>query len=273
MLRQFYLIIVFLIVSGCLTRAVQTESLLESKNDLPRSFEIKNVEFIDQSSGFCGPATLTMALRYHHLDTSVDNVSPFVFTPGAKGSFQADMISGARRFGLMAIQLNNLNDLLAEIAAGHPVIIFENLSLSWLPNWHYALAVGFDLDKKEIILHSGHDAYFHWDLRKFERSWMLGDYWGLVVLPAGELASSASELSHSAAAVALEQLKKMTEAEKSYLKILSKWPRSLVSLIGLANIYDQAGKRKDAVRILRLAVQYHPESEAARHNLKVAESK
>ena len=72
--------------------------------------------------------------------------------------------------------------MLTEIAAGNPVIIFENLALSWLPQWHYALALGYDLQRQEIILHSGHDANFRWDLSKFERSWMLGDYWGLVVL-------------------------------------------------------------------------------------------
>ena len=53
-----------LISSGCATRAVQSEALLKNPGLLPEKSLIQNVEFIDQSAGYCGPATLTMALRW-----------------------------------------------------------------------------------------------------------------------------------------------------------------------------------------------------------------
>ena len=150
--------------------------------------------------------------------------------------------------------------------------IFENLGLSWAVQWHYALVLGYDLKKQEIIMHSGHDAFYHWDLRKFERSWMLGDYWGLVVLPAGQLSVTADELAHVTSAVGIEKANKSIEAEKSYRKILEKWPTSLVALVGLANLVYKNGQKNEAVKLLRRAAIAHPESEAVQHNLAIAES-
>lgn len=259
---------------GCATPAKQTKNLLEfPPQNISPFHEIQNVDFIDQSQGYCGPATLAMAMRWTGKDITVEEVAALVYTPGAQGSFQSDMISACRRQGLMAIPINNLSDLIIEVSANHPVIIFENLSFSWAPQWHYALIVGYDLNKKEIIMHSGHNAYARWDIEKFERSWMLGKYWGLVILPSGQLSATGEELSHVSAAVGLEQAKKQEEAQVSYLKILQKWPTSLVAMVGLANIYYQNGHRVESLRWLREAVRLHPNSSIAQHNLSVVESK
>ncbi len=261
-----------LFLVGCVTKAVQTEALLTQPLKIPKSSKINNVPFIDQAVGHCGPATLTMAMQWAGLPVDVNQIAPQVYTLGAKGSFQSDMIGASRRQGLMAIPISSLSSLLTEVAAGHPVIVFENLAVSWLPQWHYALVHGYDLQKQVIIMHSGPDANYHWDLSKFERSWMLGDYWGLVVLPAGELAATGNELAHVTAAVGLEKAQKNAEAEKSYRKILQKWPTSLVALIGLGNLVFQKGQRSEAVQLLRQATKAHPQSKAAWHNLAVAEA-
>ncbi len=254
---------------GCATRAVQTEALISGPQAIPGSYKIEKVPFINQTAGHCGPATLTMAMRFAGQDVSFEEISTLTYTPGLKGSLQQDLISASRRHGMMAIPIHNLSALLKEVSAGHPVIVFENLALSWAPQWHYALVFGYDLQKQEVIMHSGPNAIFHWDMKKFERSWMLGDYWGLVVLPAGDLAVSADELTHLTAAVGLESANKIPEAEKSYRKILEKWPNSLVTLIGLANIAFNKGDRKEAQRLLQAAVKNHPESSAAKNNLAI----
>lgn len=271
-LKLNHIFIFGFLVSGCATQAVQTEALLRSPGFLSRNSLIQNVEFLDQSVGYCGPATLTMALRWAGYSVNVDEIASQAFTPNMKGSLQSDMISAARRSGAIAIPIRGLKELFLELEAGHPVIIFENLSLSWAPLWHYALVLGFDLDRQQVIMHSGHDAYFHWDMSKFERSWMLGDYWGLVVLPAGHLAVSGSERKHVTAVVGLERAGYFKAAEKSYRKILERWPQSLISLIGLANLNFKNGDINKAIWLLRKAQKFHPESEAVKHNLEVAEN-
>ncbi|MCC2679443.1 MAG: hypothetical protein K0R29_2019 [Pseudobdellovibrio sp.] len=261
------------VLSGCITPAMQTAALLaEPPSDLPDVMEIKDITFVNSPKAFCGPASLTMAMGWAGETVSVDTIADEVYTSSMRGSFQEDLIGSSRRHGLVAIPVRNLDNLLREVAAGHPVIVLENLSVSWLPRWHYALVIGYDLKKQDVIMHSGKSAYYRWDMRKFERSWLLGDYWGLVVLPAGTLAATGTEQEHLDATVGLEQAERYLEAEKSYKKILERWPKSLVALIALGNMAYQQGRNADAVGWLKRAVQAHPESEEARYNLKVAES-
>ncbi|OYZ23079.1 MAG: hypothetical protein B7Y39_06210 [Bdellovibrio sp. 28-41-41] len=262
--------ITFSILStGCATRAPAQESLLKSLS-LPSSYTIPNVEFVDQAKDFCGPAVATMALRWNGIDVEVDSVAEKVFTPGLAGSLPIDVISANRRYGMLAIPVNSLDSLLTEIAANNPVIVFQNLTLSWAPQWHYALVVGYNLTEKKIILHSGNQPYMKVDLSDFEYTWKLADNWGLVVLSPDKLSASASEMDHVKAAVVLEQMKKSDDAAASYQRILEKWPDNLVALIGAANSAYRNGKRAHAIQLLKHAVKVHPESVAAKNNLIIA---
>ncbi|MBC7457226.1 MAG: PA2778 family cysteine peptidase, partial [Bdellovibrionaceae bacterium] len=198
-----------------------------SLQEFQKPIRISNVPFINQQVGQCGPATLTMALNYLGNGISVDEVAQQVYTPGMKGSLQTDMVTAVRRQGLLAIPIDSLDSLLREVSKGNPVIVFENLALSWFPQWHYALVFGYDLSKETVTMHSGSEKNKEWDIRKFERSWKLGDYWGLVILPADQLSATASELVHANAAVGLEQVGKKEQALTAYKTMLSRWSTSL----------------------------------------------
>ncbi len=239
--------------------------------DLPRAAKVAGVPFIEQATKQCGPATLAMATAWAGYPIPVAELTKEVYTPGAGGSFQSDMASAARRNGLLALPLHGLPSLMSEIAAGHPVVIFENLAFTWYPMYHYALVYGYDLGEQSIIMHSGPVKEKHWDLRKFERSWMLEDYWGLIVLPPGVLAASADDLAHATAASALEQVGRLAEAKKIFESILVKWPTSLPALIGLANQAYANDESEMAVRYLETATKAHPAASAAWHNLAIAQ--
>lgn len=261
---------IYLMLLSCASVPKQTEALLTGFYDGPSAHRIQNVPFIEQSASHCGPAALTMVLNYWQKTISLEEIAPQVYTPGMKGSFQTDMITAARRQGMMAIPISGLRDLLREIESGHPVIVFENLSVSWLPQWHYAVVFGYDLRQEVALMHSGPEKNKSWDLRKFERSWMLGDYWGLVVLPPDKLTATAKEIDHVKAAAALEELGKKEEAEKAYLRILKKWPHSLGALIGLGNIKYSENRTRQAEEYLTQATKSHPNSAIAWHNLTIA---
>ena len=255
-------------VLGCATGAPQTQSFLNAHGKLPAIYEMQNVAFLDQAAAYCGPASLSMVMHWAGKDVLPETLAAQMLTPDLNGSLQNDMIGAARRNGMMAVTIHDLPNLLAEVSGGHPVIIIENLGLSWFQQWHYAVVIGYDLNKKEIILHSGHRAFAREDLTVFENSWRLGEYWGLVVLRPGELAITADERAHVTAAAGLELVKKNKEAMISYRRILKKWPKSLVELIGMANVTYACGNKKEAAAFLRSALKYHPHSEAAKHNLK-----
>ncbi len=257
---------------GCASATYQTDQLLLNiPTGMNRTAEVIGVPFIDQEIGHCGPATLAMVMQWSGKKISAEELAKQVYTPGMKGSFQTDMISATRRNSMMAIQIDGLTNLLNEVSFGHPVVVFENLALTWAPQYHYAVVYGYDLDKEFVIMHSGPEKAKQWDIRKFERSWKLVDYWGLVVLPPGQLAATGSELSHVTAAAGLEQLAMFDAATISYVAILKRWPDSLGALIGLGNIYYNKKEFKKSVTYLRQAVKAHPESSHAKHNLAVAE--
>ena len=275
---RFLLILIFITASsagglvGCVSATKQVDDLLLAPPaDLARQGEIENVPFINQAAGHCGPATLTMAMNWNGHRTTVDEVAPLVFTPGMNGTFQTDMIGASRRLGMFAVPIEGVATLLREVSAGHPVIVFENLALEWIPQWHYALVFGYDLEAQTVLMHSGPESSKVWDIRKFERSWKLGDYWGLVVLKPGELVATASELAHVTAAAGLEQAAHPALALKSYQAILKRWPGSLASLIAIGNAAFEKKNYLEAVKLLRKATFEHPTAAAAWHNLAFAE--
>jgi tetratricopeptide (TPR) repeat protein len=262
------------LLCGCASPAKQTEALLSANARLaiaPSAYEIKSVPFIQQSAGHCGPAVMAMALEWAGKKIPLERLNSQIYTPGMNGSLQTDMLSAARRQGMIAIQIQGLENLLKEVAAGHPVVVFENLALSWAPQWHYAIVIGYDLTQKEILMHSGPEPYQLTRMDVFERSWMLADYWGLLVLPPDQLSVTASELDHVRAAAVLESLQKYDEADTAYKKILTRWPKSLAALIGLGNIAYENHNYVASEKYLRLATQYHPDSKAAWHNLAIAQ--
>ncbi len=264
--------LLFLFLAACASSTPQTDQLLAHAPTLPQKVVIPDVPFVEQKAGFCGPATLAMALQWSGESVTMEELAPQVYTPGMEGSLQSDMISSARRHGKIAIPVSGLEDLLQEVAAGHPVVVFENLAVSWWPQWHYAIVFGFDLSKQTVRMHSGPEANKNWELRRFERSWKLGDYWGLVVLRPGEIAATGGEWAHLKATAALEQIGSLSAAEKSYEKILHVWPKSLGARIGLANVAFSQRRLAEAYRELLQATREHPDSETARKNLAVVKS-
>ena len=173
---------------------------------------------------------------------------------------------------MLALPVEGIAPLLTEIAAGNPVVILQNQAFSWYPEWHYAVAIGYDLKEAELTLHSGSDAYKKVDLREFESSWALGQYWGVVVLPASKLSATGDDLAHAAAGSALEQVGKLAEAEQVYQNTLTRWPRSLGALIGLGNTRYTTGDYKGAVLVLARAARMHPESSIVKNNLATAQA-
>jgi tetratricopeptide (TPR) repeat protein len=271
-MKLLILAFVALAAFGCASAPYQTDQFLQRPHGLPQTQLIRDVPFFQQSAGYCGPATLAMVMNWAHHKVEVDEIAPQVYTPGMKGSLQTDMITASRRNGLMAISVSDVEALFTEVAAGHPVVVFENLAIKWWPRWHYAVVLGYDFNTKEVVLHSGPNAFERVSFHEFEQSWKLGDYWGLVVLPPGTLSVSADEFANAKAAAALEQIGKLAEADLAYKKVLEKWPESLTANIGAANIAFTRKNPAESVKYLLKATKAHPDSEAAKHNLAVAKN-
>lgn len=252
-------------LAGCASSSVQTDALSGSAGYKPSIHNI--APYIEQDVGHCGPATLAMAIAATGNTYSMDEITSQVYSPNAKGSLQESMISAARRQGYLAIPITGFTSLLKELEAGNVVVVFENLGISWIPQWHYALVTGYDLRNKTLVMHSGPEQNQFIDMAEFELSWKLTNYWALVVLPPGEISASSDEIMHLRAAVALEKMENLEAAKRAYLGILGNWPNSLIALIGLGNVYYNLGDHSSAVRTLQSASKLYPDSVEVRTNL------
>lgn len=254
-----------ILVSSCSTR-----SLLTGKYPIKEKNKITSVEFISQEKYQCGPASL--AMMFSHLGEDIDEkqFASMVFTPDKHGSFQSDMISAVRRQKFLPLPINNLKNLLTEVDAGNPVLILQNLGLKWFPVWHYAVVVGYDLNKSEMIIHSGTDAYSRLGFYTFNKTWDRSENWGLLVVRPGTVPVSTTEVQLVSGIAQLEAMSYFEEAEKGYESVLKKFPASLGALIGLGNVHFERDRFSESVKFLKKATTVDPHSAQAWHNLALA---
>lgn len=256
---------------SCATAPKQTDALLASPLDIAPQVELKSVPFIKQEANYCGPASLAMVMNHAGLKVNIKEMAEKSYTPGQTGTLQADMMGAVRRHGMLAVQVRGMAPLLMELAAQRPVLVLQNLAFAAIPQWHYAVAIGYDLPRAEVILHSGPKKAERMKLRNFEPTWQLASFWGMVVLKPGELSVTGSETDHTIAAAALENLNFLSQAEKSYRAVLSRWPTGLTALLGLGNIAYARKNYALAVTHLKRAAELHPANDIVWHNLAVAQ--
>ena len=234
---------------------------------LPVAAELTQVPFYPQDEYQCGPATLAMALTYAGTARTPQQLQGQVYLPQRHGALQPEMLAAPRRAGLLTYPLAPaLGSILQEIAAAHPVIVLQNLGWSLFPQWHYALVVGYSLDRNEIVLRSGTTQRLAMGLSDFARSWERAGRWAFVVLPPGQLPATAREDDYVAAAASLERVAP-APAGAAYAAALARWPGNVVALVGLGNIAYGAHRLADAERAYRKATEDHPESGDAWNNL------
>ncbi len=223
--------------------------------------------FYPQKEFQCGPASLAMVLTWSGLQIGPDELTPQVYTPSLKGSLQPAIIAAARRHGRVAYPISGAGALLKEIASGHPVIVLQNLGLSWIPVWHYAVVIGYDFKADTIILHSGTTRQKKTALKTFEKTWARGKHWGLVVLPPNRLPATVEEHAWVTAVVGLEKARQWAAAVEGYQTALHRWPQSFSAHIGLGNSYYALGDLKSATTVLQKATDRFPLKGVAFNNL------
>jgi Peptidase_C39 like family/Tetratricopeptide repeat len=254
-----------LLLSGCATP--QVDALLQQRPaQLPVSHSL-DVPYFAQKDHQCGPAALAMAL-----DAAGDTVTPpdlvgSVFIPAREGSLPPEMLAAARRRSRLAVELDpKIDAVLAEVAAGTPVIVLQNLSLPILPIWHYSVVVGYDLQHRDIILQSGGQQASRLALRTFERTWARSNRWAMVVLPPDRLPVSQQPAQIFAAAVTLER-SDPAAARRTYRAMTQRFPNFAQAWIGLGNVAYTQGDLGESAAGFRKATEIDPGSADAWNNL------
>lgn len=240
--------------------------------DVPARAAVPDVPLIQQADFYCGPTSIAMVMQWAGGDITQDQVAALAFNPGAGGTYLADMIGSSRRLGQLAVQVGSFDQLLAEVAAGHPVIVFQNLGLGVAPVWHYGVVTSYDIAADEVRLNSGQLDQMVMPFATFERTWRRGDFWGLVVLPPDQLPISVPEAEVLAAGAALERVEQFAAAETLYETGAGRWPDSWLWQFGLGNARYAQGDLRGARTALRRARALGPDIPEVRANLAFVEA-
>jgi len=246
----------------------QAASLRDARPaDLPASAELKDVPFFPQTEYQCGPAALATVLAHAKVKVTPEELVEQVYVPARKGSLQVEMLAAARRHGLVSYQLApRFEDLLREIAAGTPVIVLQNLGVWPFDIWHYAVAVGYDLEESDVMLRSGEKQRQVLPTGVHELVWKKSDYWAMVAVPPDRIPATAEESRWLASIAALERANARA-ARIAYATFLKRWPENVNASVGLANTYHAAGELKEAEKVLRSALARQPDSVVVLNNL------
>ncbi len=209
-----------------------------------------------------------MALGAAGYAASPKDLEQMVFLPDREGSLQTEMLVAARRRGALATVIPpTLDALIGELAAGRPVVVLQNLGLSFASRWHYAVAIGYDLPSQQMILRSGPFERETMNFRTFANTWARSARWAMVVLSPGQLPQQADvgELEKSLAA--LEKYAQPLQMLRYYEAASLRWPDSTLFQMGLGiNAYN-AGKLDMAEAAFRRVSEMKPDNTAALNNL------
>ncbi|OEY65346.1 PA2778 family cysteine peptidase [Marinobacter sp. X15-166B] len=229
---------------------------------------LTHVPFHPQEQYQCGPASLAMMLNAQQVDASPDELIERVYLPGRKGALQVEMVAAARQYGMLVYPLApDLASVLAEVEAGHPVLVLQNLRFNWWPQWHFAVVIGFDGDTEALILHTGTQERYRQPAAAFMATWNRANRWARVILPPGQLPATAQPLPYLMAAHDLETTRQTGAAQSAYRAARRAWPDQPAALLGLGNIaYDQ-GRWATAVDYYRALTERFPDLGAGWNNL------
>ena len=233
--------------------------------------ELEKTPFYPQERYQCGPAALATVLAGSGASVSLDDIVDKTYLPGRQGSLQLELLAATRSRDRIPYVLDGtMAAILGELLAERPVLVLQNLGVAGIPRWHYAVVVGIDTGRNEVVLRSGTDRRRVTKLDTFLRTWGRSDYWAMIVLRPDELPASVNRDRYFAAISALEETGQLDTAEQAWRNAAGHWPDDVVVHFGLANIALAREDYEAAATGYRTLLDKHGSVVVARNNLALA---
>lgn len=260
-----------LLISACANMPQSRQLIQHPPADIARFQELKGVPFLPQEKYQCGPAALATILRNEDVQVSPDELTDKVYLPTRRGSLQVEMIATARSYGLLSYKIKpELHAILMEVSHGNPVLVFQNLAFSFWPRWHYAVVVGYDLNRSVLLLRSGTIKNYGIDFSTFERTWKRADHWAYVLLKPGKVPVTAQPLEYTRASQSLLTSAPGTAALEAFRAGAKRWPQESIVLMALGNAEFAAGHYARADQAFSVEIGLRRDNAAAWNNLAYA---
>lgn len=230
--------------------------------------ELAQVPFFPQQDYQCGPAALATVLVSSGVRSSPEALVSQVYVPGKQGSFQVELMAAARRAGRLPLILPpEFPAVVESLSAGHPVLVLQNLGVSWWPQWHYAVVVGVDPVRQQVILRSGTERRKVQSVRSFMNTWGRSQHWAMVVAQPSLIPDWVEMKSWLMAAQALVDAGQANAGVTALDTAADHWPDQVLPWLLLGNLRYQQGAVTAAADAFHGALLRDPGSVAAANNL------
>lgn len=153
------------------------------------------------------------------------------------------VITQAIRQGNVAMAVDDAGAMIAELAAGHPLVVGQAGRIA-------EVVTGYDLDAGVLLLADGERRA----LAPWRGEWTPFDGWAVAVLPPGELPASADARTYLRAVGRLEESGYVWEAVLAYDAGVAQWPEDADALAGLAKSLSDLGDQQGASEALAAAI-------------------
>jgi tetratricopeptide (TPR) repeat protein len=262
-----WLPVLLLLCSGCSTSHRGTDRFANGIT-LQNSVELEDTAFYPQDQFQCGPAALATALQSSGITIQPSELISTIYLPKRHGSLQTEIVSTSRSYGRLAYIIKpDINALINELLAGHPVLVLQNLGLRLLPVWHYAVVIGYSPKLSEIILRSGTTRRKTMSVNRFMKTWSAANNWGLLVLKPTQLPADNNAERFLKSVADLEDVGQHAASLPGYETAVTQWPKNPTAWFGLGNAHYHNRLFDSAETAYRQTIALQPDHLPALNNL------
>ncbi|MDT8410129.1 MAG: PA2778 family cysteine peptidase [Wenzhouxiangellaceae bacterium] len=230
--------------------------------------ELSETPFYPQLKHHCGPSALITVLESSGAEPTYDEVADRIYVPDLEGSLQVELMAATRSFERIPFRLaGEFEAVLAEVEAGRPVLILQNLRVRSVPAWHYAVVIGYDRERGEILMRSGSERLQATPAQRWMRQWDWASRWAIVVLEPGQLPANPDLPAALRALADFDDHAAAAPRLRAWQAAAEQWPDEALAWMGTGNARYELGTLEAAATDFEHALELKPDSWPARLNL------
>ncbi|AYG45653.1 peptidase C39 family protein [Pseudomonas sp. Leaf58] len=155
---------------------------------LPQRVEISSVPFYRGNANHSGAMALAAVLSQQSAPITPGLLEKTLNLPQGAEALDTGIPRVAREYGMMVYPLDKqLDALLAQVAAGNPVLLRYEDGSAWWGEPRYAVLIGYDRYKQRVLLRSGMHRRQVMAFGNFASAWAKQGSWAVLVQPPRQL--------------------------------------------------------------------------------------